>query len=458
MEAVAAGRSLVARRRTQLLVAGVLLAALIARMVYVVATWHYAPFVPDARSYDALARALVLGQGYGGGAYRPPGYPYFLAGLYELVGLPPPLHLRFAWLLVPNRAANNGAWVATRMLEAVLATVSVGLFGWVANQLAGRRVALVAMGVAAVYLPMIVVGVAIQSETLLVPLTLAATGCALRARSAQRPAAWVALTGFLCGLATLTRENAAVVALALAVVVWSGRPRRSLRSLALPLLLLIMMAATVSPWTIRNANALHAFVPVSTELGPTLAGTYNSVSARQQFLWQMSIRYPDYSAIRRMKHLDAAQSDARLTSAVLGYIGRHPAAVPQAMFWNTLRLLDLDGLSLADRTAHDDVGSSYPFADATVYCFWLVALLAIIGMFTRAVRRVPRSVWLVPLLVWLSEAPITIGTPRFRAMMEPYFVLLASFALVALGRLVTPARARWQAAVPPARVLTDLRG
>jgi hypothetical protein len=64
-----------------------------------------------------------------------------------------------------------------------------------------------------------------------------------------------------------------------------------------------------------------------------------------------------------------------------------------------------------------------------VYCFWVVGLLAIGGLFTRAVRRVPFSLWLVPLLVWLSEAPITTGTPRFRAALDPFFILLAACAV-----------------------------
>ena len=33
--------------------------------------------------------------------------------------------------------------------------------------------------------------------------------------------------------------------------------------------------------------------------------------------------------------------DSRLTSAVINYLGQHPIYLPQAIFWNTLRLLDL---------------------------------------------------------------------------------------------------------------------
>jgi hypothetical protein len=70
--------------------------------------------------------------------------------------------------------------------------------------------------------------------------------------------------------------------------------------------------------------------------------------------------------------------------------------------------------------------------------------LAIAGMFTRAARRIPKVLWLIPFLLWLSEAPITTGTPRFRAVLDPFFILLAGCALVSLaGRAAKLPISRW---------------
>ena len=83
-------------------------------------------------------------------------------------------------------------------MEAFVATATVGLIGWLVHQrLAGRRTALVAMAVAAVYLPLIVVGTSLMSEALLVPLSLLAVNCAVRARAAPHATRWLVLAGFL---------------------------------------------------------------------------------------------------------------------------------------------------------------------------------------------------------------------------------------------------------------------
>ena len=83
---------------------------------------------------------------------------------------------------------------------------------------------------------------------------------------------WVLAAGVLAGLTILTRANAMVLLLPLALAVWTVRPRFSPRALAVPALLVVVAVVTVSPWTIRNAIVLDRFIPVSTQLGSALAG------------------------------------------------------------------------------------------------------------------------------------------------------------------------------------------
>ncbi len=403
------------RARLLTLTALLLGIALAVRVGYVLHTDNFVP-VQDGRSYNALGAGLAQGHGWitGSSAFRPPGYPFFLAGIYTLVGVP------------------HVAWTDARLVEALVATVTVALTGLMALQVAGRIAMLITLAIAAVYVPLVLVGVSLMTESVFVPLVLGATNCALRSRAAMHRHRWVIAAGACAGLAALTRGNGIVVGVALAFVVWTGRPRLSRGALLAPAMLLAAMALTITPWTIRNAIAQHAFVPVTTELGTALKGTYNDRSAKQDFRW-WGYGYPNYSAIEQNNRLTEAQRDSQLMSAVIKYLGQHPSYLPRAFFWNTVRLLDLQGLGLSQLTARTDVNASATFADLGVFNFWLVGVLAILGCFTLAARRVPRTLWLVPVLIWASEAPVTTGTPRFRAAIDPFVIFLAACAIEAVA-------------------------
>jgi 4-amino-4-deoxy-L-arabinose transferase-like glycosyltransferase len=402
-------------------VAAVVLLLLLAaglRIGYVLYSSDYIPR-GDAHSYDMLARSLAGGHGWPGKqfgwAYRPPGYPFFLAGLYDLIGIP------------------RGDDVTTvRIVQAILGTVTVLLVGLLARELWGRAAMLVALGLAALSFSLAVVGDSLLTESLFTPLVLAATLCALRSRRASFRYGWILAAALFAGMASLTRTNGMILAPALAAVVWSTKPHLRPRSLAAPIVFLLAMAATIAPWTIRNAVFLHAFVPVSVETGPTLAGTYNAAAASREWRWQLV--YPNYRSITTNKHLTGPERDSKYTSAVLSYIGRHPYAVPEVVFWNTVRLLDLGGQEVYHKTASTDTEAAGSTADAIAYEFWGFAALAIIGILSGAARGTPRSLWLVPLALWLSVALVTAGTPRFRSALEPFVIGLAATGVLAVGR------------------------
>src|SRR3954465_3221034 len=90
-------RSLVARLRiTPLQAVAVLLiltTALALRLEFISQTPAYKAQA-DARDYDVHARSIAAGNGYSkrrahgrATAFRPPGYPYFLAGVYKITGV-----------------------------------------------------------------------------------------------------------------------------------------------------------------------------------------------------------------------------------------------------------------------------------------------------------------------------------------------------------------------------------
>lgn len=419
-----------AGRRSGWLIAGALLlivAALVIRLAFVAATPGYA-VSGDARDYDVHARSIAAGHGFSRTlaygrptAFRPPGYPYFLAGVYRLAG-------------VDRVGAIRRVHVA-RVAQAIVGTVVVALIGLLAAQLAGAVVGLAALGLAAVYVPLITVGGAVMSEPLFAVLMLAALAAALAHRRSRHRFRFVLVAGVLGGLAILTRANALVLLLPLAVAAWDTRPRFSRAALAPPALLCVVALLTVAPWTVRNAHEFHSFVPVSTQLGSALAGTYNDAAradTENPASWRHLSKVPEYANLfDQVRRLPEPVLEQKLRAASLDYIGAHPGYVAEVAYWNTLRTLDLAGLHRSRATAAV-IGIGRGGADAGVLCFWLFAALAVAGSLTAHARRTPAFVWLVPVLMFLSVVFLVVETPRYRTAIDPFIVILAAMALSSL--------------------------
>jgi 4-amino-4-deoxy-L-arabinose transferase-like glycosyltransferase len=442
------------RRRTAVIAAAILLAALAIRVVRIEESSGYRP-VNDAGTYLTLASQIAHtgdytlstrpGVGAGGtrgpSAYFPPGFPYLLAAVD----------------LVDGHAARRGAAVeGARISQAVLGTVVVALTGLVALEALGGAIpALIALALAAVYPVLIELSGILVAENLLTALVLGAVWATLRARRAAKPYLWIAAAGGLAGLAALTHENGILLLLPLAFAVWrQTQPlseRRSRRRLLAPAVLIAAAAVTVAPWTIRNAVVMHRLIPISDETGITLVGTYNSASAANTpvpYKWRIFYGIPgERTLITSASRLTEPQLGDRLQHQALHYIGTHPLSPLVVAYHNTLRLLELEGASAWQASAKA-MGLNNRAAHTGVVSFWVLCGLALLGALSPTVRRAPRWLWAVPLLFALSVVLVNVETPRFREPVEPFLILLAACALSwALGR--APVRRDRCAAVAP---------
>ena len=382
------------------LAAGILVAALAIRVAWVLATPDY-QLVHDALDYDNHAASIAAGDGFALSygrptAFRPPAYPIFLAGVYWFTG--------------------GSDLVAARIANAFVGTGIVALIGVLAFQLWGRREALVAMALGAIYVPLILVGQSVMSEPLFVLCMLGAIAAALKR--------WALLAGVLMGLAILGRANALILLLPLAIAVWRG-PK--------PAVVLVLAAVlTVAPWTIRNAIVLDHFVPVSTQFGSALAGTYNSnarADKENPASWRSLKRVDDYQPLfSKIQTTNEAVLEKQLRDASLEFIKEHPAYVGKVAFWTSRRMLDLAGMDWSIHTA-STISAGRTAAITGVVCFWIFAVLAVIGAFTQRARAAPLWFWAVPLLMYLGVVFLVVETPRYRTAIDPFIVLLAALAL-----------------------------
>ena len=290
----------------------VVAAALGVRLGYVAITPEHA-LVHDAREYDEHARSVAVGEGFSERitgkptAFRPPGYVYLLAGAYRLAGV--------------ERSPVEDRIPVGRRLGAILGALGVALIGVLVWQLWGSAAGIVATALAAVYVPSIFVATALMSEQLFVVLMLATLIAVLAWR--RTPRWWlVLLAGGLAGLAVLARANGLILLLPLALAVWRRSPWP-------PVLLVAVALLTIAPWTLRNASKLGAFVPVTTQLGSALAGTYNSearADPTNPASWRSLRRVEEYDHLTdEFATTPEAVMERDLRRAALAFIGEHPA-------------------------------------------------------------------------------------------------------------------------------------
>lgn len=404
--------------------------ALLLRVGMVLLTPEYRT-IHDDRDYDRIARSVAHGHGYPGdraklpdgsavhrtATYRPPAWPYALGGVYAIFG-----HDK----------------TAARYVLALFGTGVVALIGLIARQLFDRRASLWATGIAAIYMPLILVGSSLISETLFLLFVLGALATGLAAR--RRPGRWrlVILAGVFVGLASLTRINGFLMLVPLGLLLWRA-PRFTRRSLLAPAVLALVAVLTISPWTIRNAIETDQFIPVATETGETLAGTYNDASRRDRDdpgAW-MLVRDTEYQPIKQLG-LPGYELDKRLRGEAIDYALAHPGYVATVAYWNGRRLLDLAGKRRWRFEAKTIDITHTGWADAGVIVFWVVTAAALAALaaprMRRVVRRAPGAVWLAPGLLALSALLVIGETPRFRAPVDPFIVLLAAAGLAGLGR------------------------
>jgi 4-amino-4-deoxy-L-arabinose transferase-like glycosyltransferase len=405
----------------------ILVVALVARVAVLVATPDYTPIF-DAADYDRHAASIADGNGYPTSrlelgsptAFRPPLYPLALVVVKKL----------------------GGGWTAERVLGALLGVATVLLVFLIAQRMWDRRVAIAAGAIAAVFPPLVVLNASLLSEVLFLPLTLASLLALLVFRDTGR-LRWAAAAGVLCGLAALTRTSGLPVVVALALGAWVVRPRLSRAALVAPAVVVAATLVTIAPWVIRNAVEFHRYVGLSTATGFAVAGTYSDESrAKSQHPGEPFVpsQLNTFRDLFAKRGLDEAALTGKLNQRGLDFMRAHPGYVLETTLWNIPRVFDIEhSISfrsyLAARTlqaAHVEKIDSPLVYLGSLYVVLVAALVGVVAQVRRlGPRRAPGFVWLVPLLS-LVPALVIYGLARYRAPVDPFVVLLAAVAVVAV--------------------------
>jgi 4-amino-4-deoxy-L-arabinose transferase-like glycosyltransferase len=387
----------------------------------------------DAFEYDYYARSIAAGNGYpqsgylrqgGPTAVRGPGYPYLLGGVYALSG-------------------ND--LTAGRLLGIALGALSVVLVYLIAKRIWGRRIGLIAAALAAVFPPLVLLSRDLVSETLFIPLVLAALLCVLNFRRSGGALRWALAAGALCGIAALTRNTGFALMLPVVLGVWTARPRLRAASALAPLLAVGCAAVVIMPWIVRDAAEFGQFVPVTTSAGIASAGTYNEASRRDSEThgaWRTPQIVPEFAPLFETPGLDEAEVDERLRRAARDFAWQHPGYVVETSAWNLLRLFEVVGGSVVDAQGRtvDDRGIGSAVSTAERVGIAIAIILAVVGVIAMVrskpedddqpprIPHGPLFLWLVPILMLLIAAPIA-GLPRYRLPADPFLLMLAAIGV-----------------------------
>jgi hypothetical protein len=271
------------------------------------------------------------------------------------------------------------------------------------------------------------------------PLVLALLALVLAYRDEARPR-WVApVAGVLFAMALLDRPALVMFGVPLVVGLW-GRPWRSWAGVRTPVIALVVAVLVVLPWTIRNAIDFHAFVPISTQSGFLVAGTYNSVSDHDPVnpgAYRPASFDPALRPIVTDRSLDENQVNKKLSKAGRTYAKDHPGYVPRVLWWNGLRLLGIARPLPTVEAAYEFQGIGRGYAKLALIAWYLAVIAAIGGLLLGALRRADWWLWVVPVLLFASVIVIS-SDIRYRAPIEPFVVWAAAFGLTGIRRVRRP--------------------
>ncbi len=408
---------LFARMTTRRWLAAIVLLAVMGRLAFIVLFGHTLSL--QASGYDAYATNLLDGHGYtrfddrSGDSELPPLYPFFLAGVYSLLGRDP---------------------VAVALVQTALDAVTVVAVFAIGRRVGGPAVGLLAAAFYGLYPYLLFQNVAVNDTALFILLLVIGIWLAYRARETRR---WphAAALGGVFGLAALTKTLVVLTLPLLALWWWRRLGLRD--AIRLSVAAGVALVLVIAPWVARNIRLHDAFVLVSTNGGSNLHQGNNPCVA------DYLARGWDAQWVNCLEPAPAGLSEVEADRwhrrQAIAYLRDNPAAWPR-LFWTKLWVLWSPAIMPHDLPPDpylvDDAVFRYhtPAFDAArvVHLLYFTPLLALGAAGLVLAWRDGREIG--PLLAVI--AAITLAylifhpSTRYRAPADPFVFILAAYALI----------------------------
>jgi 4-amino-4-deoxy-L-arabinose transferase-like glycosyltransferase len=233
----------------------------------------------------------------------PPGEAVVLAGIWAVTG--------------------THKYVYLQLLQLVLDAAMVPLVFFIALRLFRRyRTALLAAAAYALWVPAVRTAVVPYMDIWAMWFTLAITASWLMAIDGKHRWRWLAATGLLTGIGLEFRPGVGLLlpALALAAIPWIGWRRAATSGVVT----FMIAGALAVPWTLRNLETFHRFVPFRTGVGQNLWEGLGEIKNNFGAILDDRITYNQVHAVRPELQSGTLAYDSYLQEKAVVAIREHP--------------------------------------------------------------------------------------------------------------------------------------
>lgn len=291
-------------------------------------------------------------------------------------------------------------------LQTMFSVWTVATIMRVAGQLFGAATAKLAGAFWAVSPPLLWLPAVLWDTSLSALLLIGLVALALRCVESPGNSLWAAMGGY-CGLAMLVNPSLTLALFALlGWTAWQTHSR--------PWICLLVLIAVFSPWPMRNAGVLHAFIPLRSNFGYEVwQGNHSGASGMFDAKLEPLQNKQEYSDYVREGEVVYMRNKSTLAKA---YVCAHPGAFLRLSATRVVRFWSGAG---------SELNSGIVELHAV-----LTSLLGLLGL--AALCRQSRTtalLFLLPLLVFPLPYYITHPDFRFRLLLDPLLTILSAYAV-----------------------------
>lgn len=434
---------------------GIVVVGFVVRLITLFTVAHHNPDGGDPFYYHVQANFIVHGHGFADPFIWQQRHEYVAAAVH------PPLYTM--WLAISSVLGGQG-FFAHKVMSCIAGTITVLLIGLIGREVASRRAGLIAAGLAALYPPLWVIDGLLWPEGLFTATIAASIYCAYRWRRSPRWH-WAAALGVAIALAALTRGEAAMLVVILALPLFLTRKGLRGRMKATSTVAsLLAFAIVIAPWMGRNLVTFNDFVPLSTNGNEVLVYANNPYAygtARREYACVNPAHSPsqirlgptgntfigfwffpwqNYLRCRNGEPPgDASQKAHYWQNQGIDYAKAHPRRLVLVSGARVGRIWDFYA-PFQNGLFSQVEGRARWVSTLGLWCYWLLLPVAIAGLVVLKRRRVTIFPLVIQAAVITLVALYAYGSERFRTPVDVAILVAAAVAFDAVIRRVWPGR------------------